>query len=252
LQNIPSNIIEGKSIRRSFVAHNNNVFVSFDYSQIEIRLLAHLANVKVLRNYLKKNYDIHKITASQIFDIPFSRVTPNLRDQAKTINFGIIYGLSSFGLSKQLNISKAYASKYINAYLNHYTGISSYINHAVNQAKNFGYVYTLLGRKCYIKDINSKNIIKRQFAERQAINASLQGSAADIIRKSIIDIYNSLRSTSLKAFMIMHVHDEIVFEVNKLEVNSLKALVLPLMENIVPLTVPLKVDIRIKDNWCIV
>ncbi|MCP4924058.1 MAG: DNA polymerase I [bacterium] len=249
LQNIPIRGREGKRIREAFVAPKGHCLLSFDYSQIEIRLLAHVADVEPLKEALKHGDDIHALTASQAFGVPLSEVTSELRSRAKAINFGIIYGISAFGLARQLNIRRSEAATYIKNYLERYDGIARYMDDKKQEAKEQGYITTLLGRRCYIAGIGDKNPMRRQFAERQAINAPLQGGASDIIKKAMIAIDRALRESSLKARMLLQVHDELIFEVPESEVDALKALVLPLMEGVIPLNVPLKVDVGVGQNW---
>ena len=249
LQNIPIKEKIGKRIREAFIVPEKYSIVSFDYSQIEIRLLAYLARIDNLKKALQQGDDIHQITASQTFKIPIEQVNSDIRYKAKAINFGIIYGISAFGLANQLNIERKEAENYIKIYLDQYKGILNYMKDKKEEAYKYGYVKTLTGRRCYIQNIQEKNLNNRQFAERQAINAPLQGSASDIIKKAMISIYNTLKKYNLKSRMLLQIHDELIFESPKHEVENLKNIVVPIMEKIVNIEVALKVNVSVGNNW---
>jgi DNA polymerase-1 len=249
LQNIPIRSEDGRKIRSAFVAESGFKFVSLDYSQIELRLLAHMAEVQPLIEAFQKGEDIHKMTASQIFGIPLEQVDANHRRQAKTINFGIIYGISPFGLSQQLGIPTGQAAQIIKAYFYQYPGIESYMQRYKMMAREQGYVETLWKRRCYTLGINDSNLSSRQFAERQAINAPLQGSNADIIKKAMRKIYDYLNDSASRSRLILQVHDELLFEIPEEDVDTMIPVLKKIMENIVLLSVPLVVDAGIGNNW---
>ncbi len=249
LQNIPIKSEDGRKIRQAFIAEEGYKIVSLDYSQIELRLLAHMAQVQPLIEAFQRGEDIHKITASQIFKIPLEQVDSSYRRKAKTINFGIIYGISAFGLAQQLGIPNGEASQIIKAYLAQYPGIEAYMQHYKTMARENGYVETLWGRRCHTGGINDNNPMNRQFAERQAINAPLQGSNADIIKKAMHKIHAFLGSTHSKARLVLQVHDELVFEIPNDQVDVLIPVFKEMMENVVSLSVPLVVDAGIGNNW---
>jgi DNA polymerase-1 len=250
LQNIPAKGEMAQRIRQAFVpARAGWKILGADYSQIELRILAHLSGDGVFTKAFNEDKDIHKITASEVFGVPVNEVTDEMRDQAKVVNFGIIYGMSDFGLSKSLKIKKTEAAKYINTYFIKHSGVKKFIDQIIEQAKKDGYVCTLLGRKRPMPDINNPNNNLRQFAERTAINTPVQGTAADIIKVAMINIHNLIKSKKLKTKMILQVHDELVFEVPEDEVTEVKRLVDNEMVNAVKLNVPVKVHIGIGDNW---
>lgn len=249
LQNIPVRTEEGRKIRKAFIPQPGWKLVSFDYSQIELRLLADVADITQLKKAFHQGVDIHALTASEVFGVPLDQMTPALRSRAKAINFGIIYGISAFGLARQLDISRSDAARYIAAYLEHYPGIARFMEDMKAFAAQHGYVCTLLGRKCFIVDIHSKNPAIRAFAERQAVNAPLQGGNADIIKKAMHRIDVALSASPLQARMLLQVHDELIFEVPENEVAPTIALIQPMMEAVVHLSVPLVVDAHVGDNW---
>ncbi|MBY0281106.1 MAG: DNA polymerase I [Alphaproteobacteria bacterium] len=249
LQNIPIRSEDGRKIRSAFVPENGYKLVSLDYSQIELRLLAHMAEVQPLIEAFQKGEDIHKITASQIFGIPLGQVDTDHRRQAKTINFGIIYGISPFGLSQQLGIPTGQAAQIIKAYFHQYPGIESYMQRYKTLARDKGYVETLWGRRCHTPGINDNNPMSRQFAERQAINAPLQGSNADIIKKAMRKIYDYLMENNSKARLILQVHDELLFEIPENNTQGTIPVLKKMMEEVVSLSVPLVVDVGIGNNW---
>jgi DNA polymerase-1 len=247
LQNIPIKNEDGRKLRQAFIAKPGHKLVSLDYSQIELRLLAHFADVPTLQDAFLNGEDIHARTASDVFGVPMTHVTPQLRRRAKVVNFGIIYGISAFGLARQLGISNQEASQMINAYFVRYPGIDAYLRSFQRQARENGYVTTLMGRKVHTQGILDKNAMVRQFAERQAINAPLQGSNADIIKKAMIKIHNFLKSSQTR--LLLQVHDELIFEVPDSDVHEVPQKLKEMMENIVQLKVPLVVDIGMGDNW---
>ena len=253
LQNIPIRTDEGKKIRSAFISDKGFKLVSLDYSQIELRLLAHIGKVEDLKKAFDKNIDIHKKTASQIFNVELKDVNDDLRRKAKTINYGIIYGISAFGLAKQLNIQRSEADLIIKEYFKNYKGILNYINETTDFCKKNGFVKTLFGRECYIEGINNKNSSFRNFAIRAAINAPIQGSAADIIKKAMINIYKFLKEKKTKSKMILQVHDELLFEMCESEINYLSMDIKKIMENSslpeIKLDIPLIVDIGQGSNW---
>ncbi|CAF2063264.1 unnamed protein product [Rotaria magnacalcarata] len=249
VQNIPIRTKEGNNIRAAFVASSGYKLISADYSQIELRILSHVANIKTLKEAFIKGEDIHKQTASQIFGVKLDEVTPELRRNAKAINFGIIYGISSFGLAKNLNITRKSATDYIAKYFQEYPGIEKYMADTINFAKQNLYVENLLGRRCYIPMINNKNHALRSFAERAAINAPMQSLTADIAKMAMVAIDKKLQVESFKTKMILQIHDELVFEAPLSEVETVAKLVKSTMENIITLDVPTVVDVSCGDNW---
>ena len=249
LQNIPIRTEDGRKIRQAFVAPKNSKLISADYSQIELRLLAHIANVPKLNEAFKNRLDIHTMTASQVFSIAESKISSDLRRRAKAINFGIIYGISPYGLAKQLNISNSEAKTYIEKYFNQFPGIKEYMKTQVDFCKKNDYVLTPFGRKIYLYNINDKNKIRQSFAERQAINAPLQGGAADIIKLAMKKISHEKILNSKNCKLLLQVHDELIFEVNDSEVQKSKKLIRDSMENVINLNVPLLVDIGTGQNW---
>tara|TARA_Y100001960_G_scaffold305945_1_gene360625 strand:- start:3269 stop:4723 length:1455 start_codon:yes stop_codon:yes gene_type:complete len=249
LQNIPIRTDEGRKIREAFVAEKDHLLLSADYSQIELRILAHIADVKSLKDAFEKNVDIHALTASQVFGIPVDNIDPDVRRSAKAINFGIIYGISPFGLARQLGISQKEAKKYINSYFEQYPGIRDYMDLTIEKARSDGYVSTLFGRKCFTPGINDKNPARRQFSERAAINAPIQGTAADIIKIAMIRLSKALNKSNSKAKIILQVHDELVIEIPTQELSQIEPFIRQVMENSVKLDVPLIVETGHGINW---
>jgi DNA polymerase-1 len=253
LQNIPVRTEEGRKIRRAFIAEKGHKLLSVDYSQIELRLAAHMADVGALKQAFKEGADIHAMTASQVFGVPVEGMDPMVRRKAKAINFGIIYGISAFGLSQQLSIPQGEAKAYIDAYFAKYPGIRDYMDRTKEQARAQGYVTTIFGRRCHVPGINDKNPARRSFMERAAINAPIQGSAADIIKRAMIRIDPALAKARLAARMLLQVHDELLFEVPAAEVEATSALVKKIMEGAagpaLELSVPLVADVGVADNW---
>ena len=253
LQNIPIRTEEGRKIRKAFVAAPGMKLVSADYSQIELRLLAEVADVPTLRQAFKDGIDIHAMTASEMFGVPVKDMPSDIRRRAKAINFGIIYGISAFGLANQLSIEREEASAYIKKYFERFPGIRDYMDETKEFCRTHGYVLTLFGRKCHYPDIKASNGSIRAFNERAAINARLQGSAADIIRRAMIRMEPELKAAKLSAQMLLQVHDELIFEVPENEVKDTIVIVKDVMESAphpaVSLHVPLQVDARAADNW---
>ena len=249
LQNIPVRTDEGRKIRRAFVSEKGWRLLSADYSQIELRLLAHVAGIAALEEAFLGGLDIHAMTASQVFDVPIEGMDPMVRRQAKAINFGIIYGISAFGLARQLGISRSAAGKYIEAYFERYPGIRDYMERTKKEARAKGFVSTPFGRKCHVRGINEKNPARRNFAERAAINAPLQGGAADIIKRAMVRLPGALKAAGLEARMLLQVHDELVLEVPEAQAQDTAALVKDVMESAAHLRVPLVVDTGFGDNW---
>ncbi len=249
LQNIPIRENEGRELRKIFIPQEGNVFIDADYSQIELRLLAHFSRCKELIEAYNNNEDIHSVTASQVFGVPLEEVTDKMRRAAKAVNFGIIYGISDFGLSKNLNISVATAREYIERYFATYSAVKEYMNENVAFAKANGYVSTLTGRKRNIPEINSSNFNLRQFGERAAMNMPLQGSSADIIKIAMINVANALKKAGLKSRLILQVHDELVLDAPENEAEKAADVLKIEMENAVKLKVPLTVDVHTGKNW---
>lgn len=252
LQNIPARTEEGNKIRNAFCPQDkeNFVMLSADYSQIELRLLAHVAGDEHLIEAFNSEIDVHTLTASKVFGVPVEEVTKDMRRKAKAVNFGIVYGQSKYGLAKSLNISNAQAEEFIAKYFESYPKIKQYMTEKIDFAHEFGYVETLLGRKRYLRaELSSANYQIREFAERAAINQPLQGSAADLIKEAMIKVDKELAKRNLKTKMVMQVHDELVFEVPKDELEELKQLVLECMELGQPLKVPLVVDVNYGESW---
>ncbi|MCH7936410.1 MAG: DNA polymerase I, partial [Proteobacteria bacterium] len=249
LQNIPIRTEEGRKIRRAFVADKGMMLLSADYSQIELRLLAHVAGIDALKEAFHDGQDIHAMTAAQVFGVPMDAMDPMVRRKAKAINFGIIYGISAFGLARQLGIGNSEAAEYIDAYFEKYPGIRDYMDRTKEQAREKGFVETLFGRKCHIRSINEKNPNVRGLAERAAVNAPIQGGAADIIKRAMIRIPDALADAKLKARMLLQVHDELIFEVPKKELEATADLVSGVMSGAARLDVPLVVDTGFGDNW---
>ena len=250
LQNIPIRTDDGKKIRAAFVPEDGYKLLSVDYSQVELRLAAELADVKALKQAFHDGIDIHAATASQVFGVPLEQMTPDIRRQAKAINFGIIYGISGFGLAKQLGIGQGEAADYIRKYLARFPELKKFMDDAKEFARKHGYVKTFYGRKCYVRGINDKNAAMRNFAERQAINAPLQGTAADIMKRAMIALDPALAKAKLGARMLLQVHDELLFEVPVREQEETEALVKKIMEAAGSgLGVPLQVEAGWGDNW---
>ncbi|HEX5773323.1 MAG TPA: DNA polymerase I, partial [Geomobilimonas sp.] len=249
LQNIPVRSEEGRQIRHAFIAEEGHILLSADYSQIELRVLAHLSEDRVFCDAFARDEDIHTRTASEVFGLFPEMVTPEMRRQAKTINFGVIYGQGAFSLAKQLGVARKVADEFIAHYKERHAGAMAYLDACVRQAEEKGYVTTILGRRLPIPDIASSNGNIRSFAQRNAINYPIQGSAADIIKQAMVKVFNRMRREKRASRLIMQVHDELVFEVPEAEQVVMEQLVRHEMEHAVPLRVPLKVDINYGRNW---
>jgi DNA polymerase-1 len=253
LQNIPVRTEEGRRIRTAFIAPKGSKLISADYSQIELRVLAHVADIPQLRKAFAEGLDIHAMTASEMFGVPVKGMDPLIRRQAKAINFGIIYGISAFGLANQLTISREEAGNYIKTYFQRFPGIKDYMDQMRKTAREKGYVETIFGRRCHFPRITSPNASERSFMERAAINAPIQGAAADIIRRAMIRMPAALAKAGLGARMLLQVHDELIFESVDQEVEAVKKVVKDVMEKApepaVKLAVPLAVDARAAGNW---
>jgi len=249
LQNIPVRTEEGRKIRRAFVADDGCKLMSADYSQIELRVLAHIADIQALKDAFRDGIDIHALTASQVFGVPLEGMDAMTRRSAKAINFGIIYGISAFGLARNLGIPQGEAQRYIEAYFERYPGIRDYMERTKAFCRQTGYVETLFGRRAHMSGINDKNPARRNFQERAAINAPIQGSAADIIRRAMVRLPGALAMAGLGARMLLQVHDELVFDVPEAEVEETRALVKEVMERAAHLDVPLVVDTGVGENW---
>ena len=253
LQNIPVRTEEGRRIRKAFVPEKGFKLVSADYSQIELRVLAHIADIPQLKQAFADGLDIHAMTASEMFNTPIEGMDPMVRRRAKAINFGIIYGISAFGLANQLSIPREEAASYIKAYFERFPGIRDYMDETKAFAREHEYVETIFGRKCHYPNITKGHPSERAFFERAAINAPIQGSAADIIRRAMVRMEDALASAKLSARMLLQVHDELIFEVPEDEVDDTLPIVREVMENAplpaIQLSVPLQVDARAADNW---
>lgn len=249
LQNIPIKSEEGKKIRQSFIAKKDHSLISVDYSQIELRVIAHIAKIENLITAFKEDKDIHRITAAQVFSLKEEDVTAEIRSKAKAINFGIIYGISGFGLARQLGIGRKEAGEYIKSYLATYPGIDVYMKKYIELARQNGFVETIGGRKCFIRGINDKHAVVRAEAERLAINAPIQGSAADIIKKAMIKLDKKIKEKKLAAKIILQIHDELLIEAPESEVDIMSQIISEEMERAMVLDVPLKVDVVVGGSW---
>ena len=249
LQNIPIRTEDGRRIRQAFEATKGNKIISADYSQIELRVMAHLSKDKGLLEAFNQGEDIHAKTASEVFDVDLDEVTPDLRRNAKAINFGLIYGISAFGLGKQLGINRNLAAEYMGMYFEKYPGVKAYMETTKDTARNAGYIETLFGRRLYLRDINASNAIRRQASERVAINAPVQGSAADIMKIAMINVHKSLKESKLKAQLTLQVHDELIVDTPKKETDKVVELLTKSMQEAADLDVPLEIDIGIGNNW---
>jgi DNA polymerase-1 len=250
LQNIPIRTAKGREIRKAFVPRDDmHELLAVDYSQIELRIIAALSDDKSMIEAFKNGIDIHTATASKVFHTPVDQITREQRSQAKAVNFGIIYGQSAFGLAQNLNISRKEAKSIIDSYFEEYPTIKKYMETVVAEAREQGYVKTVLDRRRYLPDINSTNAIVRGYAERNAINAPIQGSAADVIKVAMVAVQKDIHERNLKSKMILQVHDELVFDVHSDERKTLEKLVKESMEGALKLSVPLEVEYKIASNW---
>jgi len=249
LQNIPIRTPEGRRVRKAFIAKKGYKLVAADYSQVELRIMAHLSRDSGLLNAFSNSQDVHKATAADVFNTPLDSVTAEQRRSAKAINFGLIYGMSAFGLAKQLNISRSEAQQYVERYFERYPGVKTYMDETRVFADENGFVETIFGRRLYLPGISASNAMIRKAAQRAAINAPMQGSAADIIKRAMIDIDNWLGIGDLDASMLLQVHDELVFEVREKDIELLSEGVKFRMMTAASLEVPLVVDIGVGYNW---
>jgi len=250
LQNIPIRTERGREVRKAFIPRDeNHILLAADYSQIELRIIAALSEEETMINAFQNGEDIHASTAAKVFNVPIEEVTREQRSNAKTVNFGIIYGVSAFGLSNQTDLTRSESKELIETYYKTYPKLRDYIDDQVHFARENGYVETVLGRRRYLKDINAKNNVVRSAAERNAVNAPIQGSAADIIKVAMINIQRKLKEKQFKSKMLLQVHDELIFDVLKEELEDLKTLIKQEMENAFKLEVPLDVEIGVGENW---
>ena len=249
LQNIPTRTELGKKLRKAFKAEDGKVFLDADYSQIELRVLAHMSEDKIMVEAFKTGQDIHTICASQIFNVPVEEVSKQLRSRAKAVNFGIVYGISDFGLAEQTDMKVKDAKKYIEQYLNTYSGIRDFMSEIVESAKRKGFVKTEFNRRRYIPELNSNNYMVRKFGERAAMNTPIQGTAADIMKKAMIDVYRALKERGLKSKIVLQIHDELLIETEENEIDEVKEILKSCMENVITLKVPLLVEIDEGKSW---
>ena len=250
LQNIPIRLEEGRQIRRAFCpSPGRDYILAADYSQIELRILAHMSQDPILMKAFLHDEDIHARTAAEVFGVALDEVTPAMRSRAKAVNFGIVYGISDYGLSRDLKIPRSEAKEYIDRYFQRYAGVRIYIDKVIVQARQDGYVTTLLKRRRYLPNINSRNYNLRSFAERTAMNTPIQGSAADLIKLAMVRIHRRLQQEGYASKMILQVHDELIFEVCQAELTALAGMVQKEMETALQLLVPLRVDIKVGTNW---
>ena len=239
----------GKKLRKVFIPENGKIYIDADYSQIELRVLAHMSQDKHMIEAFEKGEDIHKQAASKVLHKPIEEVTKEERSSAKAVNFGIVYGISDFGLAEQLNISRKLAKTYIEQYLNEYSGIKEYMNNIVEEATKNGYVKTLFGRRRYIKELSSKNYMVREFGKRAAMNTPIQGTAADIMKIAMIKVFNEIKNRNLKSKIVLQVHDEMMIEAPLNEKEEIIKIIKDSMENAINLNVPLIAEATIATNW---
>ena len=250
LQNIPIRTDLGRKTRQAFIPrYPKNIILAADYSQIELRIIAEFSKDRDMISAFKENKDIHSLTAAKVFKVDLDKVTPDMRRRAKEVNFGIIYGISAFGLSQNLNIPRSEAKEIIDSYFEEFKSIKEYMDNSIEKARKNKYVETIFGRRRYLRDIDSRNFTLRGFAERNAINSPIQGSAADIIKLAMIKVLKWINDNQLKSKMIMQVHDELVFDIHNQELDLFKKNIKSIMENVIETEVPLKVDIGHGKNW---
>ena len=249
LQNIPVRMALGREIRKVFVPKEGCVFVDADYSQIELRILAHMSGDQRLIEAYHEEQDIHRITASQVFHTPFEEVTELQRRNAKAVNFGIVYGISAFGLSEDLSISRQEALEYINQYFETYPGVKAFLDQTVAQARKTGYVTTLYGRRRPVPELSSSNFMQRSFGERVAMNSPIQGTAADIIKIAMVEVDRRLRREGLKSRLILQIHDELLVETDQAEIEQVETILKEEMDGAAKLSVPLEVDMKVGNSW---
>ena len=249
LQNIPTRTEQGKQIKKAFKAQKGHIFIDADYSQIELRILAHISKDRNMRSAFQNEEDIHKQVASKVFNVPLEEVTKEQRTAAKAVNFGIVYGISGFGLAEQLGISRKKAEQYIEQYLDKYKGVKRFMDGIVEKAKEQGYVETLFHRRRYIPELSSNNYMVRQFGARAAMNTPIQGTAADIMKIAMIEVNKKLEEEKLNAKLILQIHDELLIECKIEEKEEVKKILKESMENAVKLSIPLEVEVSEADNW---
>ena len=249
LQNIPTRLELGRLLRKVFKPSEGKVFVDADYSQIELRVLAHISEDENMVNAFNHGEDIHKQAASRVFGVPMDEVTKELRSRAKAVNFGIVYGISDFGLAEQIGVSRKEAKNYIEQYLEKYSGIKNFMDNIVEETKEKGYVETIYHRRRYVPELKSKNYMVRKFGERVAMNTPIQGTAADIMKVAMINVFNELKNRGLKSKIILQIHDELLIETEKSELEEVKDLLVNCMENVIKLKVPLKAEVSVGNNW---
>ncbi|MBA7676971.1 DNA polymerase I [subsurface metagenome] len=249
LQNIAVRDELGKEIRKAFIAPAGSSLLAGDYSQIDLRALAHLSQDAGLLGAFHRDEDIHATTAAQVFGVDASQVTPDMRRVAKTVNFGVIYGMSDYGLEQATELSREEAAQFITSYFEKYPGVKQYLESTKEQVRKLGYVQTLLGRRRFIPEINSSNRQVREAAERMAINMPVQGTSADIIKVAMINLHREMQKRQLKSKMLLQVHDELIFEVPEAELDQMRRLVPQVMSDALELSVPLKVDVKVGNNW---
>ncbi len=249
LQNIPVRTEQGREIRRAFIARPGWVLVDADYSQIELRVLAHMSGDPVMQEAFRLDQDIHQRTAAEVYGVPIDQVTPDMRSAAKAVNFGIVYGISEFGLARNIGITRAEAGRFINNYFERYPGVKKFMEAAVETGKKQGYITTLMGRRRYLPELRSSNYNTRSFGERAAMNSPIQGTAADIIKLAMVKVHQKLAENNFEARLILQVHDELIIETPEKEIQAVQTLLQQTMENIVELSVPLKVDVSYGRNW---
>ena len=249
LQNIPTRTELGKQIRKLFKAQQGKVFLDADYSQIELRVLAHMSQDEIMINAFQEQEDIHKICASQVFGVPLKKVTKEMRNHAKAVNFGIVYGISDFGLAEQLGIKRKEAQQYIDSYLEKYHRIQEFMEREIEKAKENGYVETMFHRRRYIPEISSNNYMVRKFGDRAAMNAPIQGTAADIMKIAMIDVYKELQKRKLQSKIVLQIHDELIIEAFESEKEEVSQILRECMQNAAKLSVELEVDLQEGKNW---
>ena len=249
LQNIPTRVEQGKQIRKAFNTKGGRIFIDADYSQIELRVLAHISKDKHMIDAFKNNEDIHKQAASKVLGIPIEKVTKEQRSEAKAVNFGIVYGISDYGLAQQLGISNKKAKEYIKQYLEKYSGVKAFMDNIVEKAKEEGYVETLFHRRRYIPELKSNNYMIRQFGSRAAMNTPIQGTAADIMKIAMINVFNKLQEEKLDAKPVLQIHDELIIECDEKIKEKVKEILQDCMENAAKLDVPLNVETSEATSW---
>jgi DNA polymerase-1 len=250
LQNIPIRTDRGRQIRKAFIARDaQHILISADYSQIELRLVAEIAKEESMMEAFRNGIDIHQATAAKVYGVALEDVSREMRSKAKMVNFGIIYSISAFGLSQRLGVPRKEAAELIDNYFKQYPGIRAYMNDTLEFARAHGYVKTMMGRRRYLKDINSRNFTVRGFAEREAINSPVQGSAADLIKLAMIQIHKEMKERQLRSKMTLQVHDELVFDAHIDEVDELKELIARNMKHAIKTTVPIDIEIGTGLNW---